>query len=140
MRLEELAQAELAALERAAGNAAATGQPAADAALTPALRLFAEHERLGRLLERLPAPVDEKLIPSEADAEKSPMLAGLRARMLARHARSAELADAAEKLKAEDEALRAAVASGFNLEGEIIDGFVARVDALEAALAPTSAA
>ena len=60
--------------------------------------------------------------------------------MLARHARSAELADAAEKLKAEDEALRAAVASGFNLEGEIIDGFVARVDALEAALAPTSAA
>ena len=139
-RLEELAQAELAALERAAGNSAATGQPAADAALTPALRLFAEHERLGRLLERLPAPVDEKLIPSEADAEKSPMLAGLRARMLARHARSAELADAAEKLKAEDEALRAAVTSGFNLEGEIIDGFVARVDALEAALAPTSAA
>ena len=131
-RLKELQEA--AEARQAQLAAAAAAAPESNPSATLEAQLGAERARLAFLLKRRPKPVDRKLIPSEADAEADPMLAGVRSRMLARATRAESIDQAAAAALERDAALKEALDAGFSLDEPMLEALRRAVSALEEAL------
>lgn len=131
-RLKELQEA--AEARQAQLAAAAAAAPESNPSATLEAQLGAERARLAFLLKRRPKPVDRKLIPSEADAEADPMLAGVRSRMLARATRAESIDQAAAAALESEAALKEALEAGFSLDEPMLEALRRAVSALEEAL------
>ena len=133
-RLKELQEAAEVREAQLAAAAAAAAAPESNPSATLEAQLGAERARLAFLLKRRPKPVDRKLIPSEADAEADPMLAGVRSRMLARATRAESIDQAAAAALESEAALKEALEAGFSLDEPMLEALRRAVSALEEAL------
>ena len=138
-RLQEMADADAKEAAKRENEAVLPRSPSqsteADPKLTLEARLAALRVQLDQLLQKTPQRIDAKLIPSENDAAKNPMLAGVRARLLKRSARAEAIHAAADQAIEKRDALNAAVAAGFQLDESMLASLDAAIQSLQSLLA-----